>query len=320
MRWYPESKPIDLSNRFVAPLKEANEDDRRKFDKFGRLLAQQGEQRVSKATSESLANTVEKLSGFISVSGQELTRQAKVNKEKVFQELGSMTFDPDNEDNRNTLIDYRRQRKNILKNNEGYTKLLAGVKDKSFKAYLQKMSPKEALYAKEFFARRTASTFARDFRTDITTEGSKWSELFKDEVAKYAGEDNVPIEVLDNFKRAWAKDKFGTNLTSDGLLFDSVIPTLDEWIKSDAINETNFRSLITLDTEEKTLKERINLLKNDPKRLGEFLIHRIGTQANIKGIADKDLKDLTTDDFKLVNFGDTNTQTAVKDLLKTLNI
>lgn len=239
-------------------------------------------------------------------------KKKKETDDKLKQQMGSLTWNPDNQETYNKIAEYRREKKEILQDDEEWSGLLSKL-DPNTKAFLLEMSPKEALYAQEFFAHKTIQSIPGRFE-QRQKDDIEFFNAYQE--AKKKGQDHQR-----SFVRNFANEQFGTNRPSDGLLFESVVESLDKWEATEGI--LSIGKLIQHNHANDALKREeqyTQIIKSgNVKQLAPRIQHDIVTRAKLQTINGKPLTSFTSEDFKQEFENNTDVQRATLETFEELN-
>ena len=281
---------------------------------LGTQVARQGEQIRATGTAKSQQiQTLAKFAGDVigAVKKQNTVRDAKAQ-EEYNTKLGSFKWRMDDDETIQKLIDYKAGKNRILKDDIKFKELLNGLKHLTpqQKDFLNSMSAKEALYAKEYFSIRMINGFDEKFTA--AKEGNAQFNIDYNK-ARDRGDD-YEREFIEN----WAKDQFGLNRPSDGMMFDGTIQALEQWMKSKTLLSIGRSAKLSSAAEAVQWGERtVELIKGkgelNPELVTQGMVHDILAGAKFNSIEGKDIKDYTFEDFKQVLEGNTDVQrSAIK--------
>ncbi len=239
-------------------------------------------------------------------------KKKKEADDKLKQQMGSLTWNPDNQETYNKIAEYRREKKEILQDDEEWSGLLAKL-DPNTKAFLLEMSPKEALYAQEFFAHKTIQSLPGSFNKKLA-EDRDFAVGYQEAIKK--GPENQRA-----FIRNYANGQFGTNRPSDGLLFESVVDALDKWEATEGI--LSLGKAIKINHANDAIKREeqyTQIIKSgNVKQLAPRIQHDIVTRAKLQTINGKPLTSFTSEDFKQEFENNTDIQRATLETFEELN-
>ena len=286
---------------------------------LGTQVARQGQQ--IRAAGEAKSKQLQTITNFIATVYKKGKKDSAVSKAKAEKEyldkLGSFQWDIDSQDNVNKYLHYKAGKKEILKEGLNLDSLLNDTNlDEPTKNFLRNTSAKEALYAKEYFSIKSINSFDQTFEERLKTD-SDFNEAY--DAAKTRGR-----EYENQFRENWAKDQFGTNRPSDGMLFDGTQQALGQWLKAKSTlslgKSTKFdASAESIKWEERFLESKRGTSELNAEVLSERIAHDILSEANYKSLDGKKIEDYTYEDFKQILEGNTDVQRAAAKYFNRIN-
>lgn len=288
---------------------------------LGSQVSRQGDQiRAAGAAKSQQLQTITNFIATVYKKGKQGSggagRQSKEELEYL-NKLGSFKWDIDSQDNVNKYLHYKAEKKKILKEGLDLDTLLNKTSlDEPTKNFLRNTSAKEALYAKEYFSIKSINSFDQTFEERLKTD-SDFNEAYD------AAEKRGP-QYENQFRENWAKDQFGTNRPSDGMLFDGTQQALGQWLKAKSTlslgKSTKFdASAESIKWEERFLESKRGTSELNAEVLSERIAHDILSEANYKSLDGKKIEDYTYEDFKQILEGNTDVQRAAAKYFNRIN-
>lgn len=286
---------------------------------LGTQVARQGQQ--IRAAGEAKSKQLKAVTDFIATVYKKAKKDSAVRqteKEKeYFDKIASFKWDIDSQENVNKYLQYKAEKKKILKEGLDLDTLLKDTNlDEPTKDFLRNTSAKEALYAKEYFSIKSINGFDQKF-TDQLEKDSTFNEAYEAAVTRGP-------QYANQFRENWAKDQFGTNRPSDGMLFDGTQQALGQWLKAKSTLELGKNVKYNASNEAIKWEERfIESLRGTselkPEALSQRIAHDILSEANYQSIDGKKIEDYTYEDFKQILEGNTDVQRAASKYFERIN-